>query len=187
LVIGLVALALGLASFAIWFQWNQTRRCLAFYGSQAARLIQHAPRVEVWEPAAVGGVPAPGLGTDPPGGPVFRFEVTSARGLVHLRRGLVEDANLDWDSAAGPPSATEAWSLAFAFFDSPDSELPGAVLLIERSDGGARSLRVAGRAGRVGLGRLARGIDRWWAEARSAALALPPEPGDAAALRGKSG
>ena len=49
LVLSLLAVAAGLASFAVWFQWQQTRRCLTFYGSDAAWLIQRAPRVEVWE------------------------------------------------------------------------------------------------------------------------------------------
>ena len=48
LVIALVGLAAALAVFAIWFQWNQTRRCLGFYGPAVARSVQAAPRVELW-------------------------------------------------------------------------------------------------------------------------------------------
>lgn len=164
LVLALLAVAAGLASFAVWFQWQQTHRCLAFYGSDAAWSIQRAPRVEVWERTSAADAGAAGI---------RRWDVTSVRGLVHLRRGLVEDANLDWGRADAREIAADAWQLALAFF--PESAPHGAptVLLIERGDAGA-SLGVEGRPGRVGLGRLATGIDRWWSTSRDEATPVPP-------------
>lgn len=154
LVLGLLLVAVGLASFALWFQWRQTRRCLAFYGSDAAGLIQRAPRVEAWERA-------PAVHDDG----VRRWDVTHARGLVHLRRGLVEDANLDWDRVETRPIAADAWQFALAFFASPGAERPAVVLLVERGDDGA-SLAVEGKPDRVGLGRLDAGLERWWRASR---------------------
>ena len=114
LVVGLLMLGLGLACFAIWFQWQQTRRCLAFYGSDSARLIQAAPRVELWEPAA-----APATAQS-----AARTDVSHAPGLVHLRRGLVEDANFDWQRAAGGDAA---WDAAFAFYDTAAATTPARI------------------------------------------------------------
>jgi hypothetical protein len=168
LVVGLLTLALGLAVFAVWFQWQQTRRCLDFYGAATARAIQAADRVELWErvpPAADG--PAT----------VRRLDVTWVRGLVHLRRGLVEDANLDWharrpDEAAGAGIHNEAMAdpalgdLAIAFYADVDAASPDAVLLIDRAAGVSGMLAVQGQPGKVGLGRLRAGLDAWLGSAR---------------------
>ncbi|MFM7043572.1 MAG: hypothetical protein ACKO35_15460 [Planctomycetaceae bacterium] len=164
LVLSLLAVAVGLASFAVWFQWQQTRRCLTFYGSDAAWLIQRAPRVEVWERTSADDAGVAGI---------RRWDVTSARGLVHLRRGLVEDANLDWDRSDTRAIAADAWQFALAFFPESDPRGSPTVLLVERGDDGA-SLGVEGRPGRVGLGRLAVGIDRWWGTSRDEATPVAP-------------
>ncbi|MCE9629604.1 MAG: hypothetical protein K8S94_02635 [Planctomycetia bacterium] len=156
LVIGLLALAVALALFAVWFQWNQTRRCLGFYGTEAARSIQGAPRVELWR-----------LAVDPVTGrlgAIDRREVSRAPGLVHLRRGLVEDANFAWPTPAGDRRPADAWDHALAFFDAVDGERPTAVVAIDLD--GEGWLTVAGRPGRVALGRLQKGL-RTWIEATS--------------------
>ena len=46
LVAALLLLGLAAAVTGIWFQWQQTRRCLDFYGPAAARRIAAAPTVE---------------------------------------------------------------------------------------------------------------------------------------------
>ena len=48
LVIGLLALGLLAAGIGVWFQWQQTRRCLAFYGTRATEQISKSPFVELW-------------------------------------------------------------------------------------------------------------------------------------------
>jgi hypothetical protein len=148
LVVGLMVLGLGLACFAIWFQWQQTRRCLAFYGSDSARQIQAAPRVELWEPPA--GIPG-GIET------AARTDISRAPGLVHLRRGLVEDANFDWQRAA---NAGTAWDAAFAFYATATAATPATVLVIDFDPAGG-TMGVAGRDGRVGLGRIEKGLRSW--------------------------
>lgn len=148
LVVGLVVLGLGLAGFAIWFQWQQTRRCLAFYGSDSARWIQAATRVELWEPqdGALSGLES-----------AKRVDISHAPGLVHLRRGLVEDANFDWQRADGSEAA---WDAAFAFYGTADAATPATVLVVDFDPAGG-TLRVVGRDGRVGLGRLEKGLRSW--------------------------
>ena len=159
LVLGLLLLGLGAAVTGIWFQWGQTRRCLEFYGPRVARLIAEAPRVELWtlEP---GSSPRHLRGID-------RQDVSQAPGLVHLRRGLVEDANFRWEEVGNrtAPLPVAAWDSALVFATPEDGESAAAVLAIDfAEDGGA--LTVVGQPGRIGLGRLERGLQKWLETAR---------------------
>lgn len=151
---GLLALGIAMAVFAVWYQWGQTRRCLAFYGSEAAHRIQAAPRVELWrlEPGEAAARPESGD---------RRPDVSRARGLVHLRRGLVEDANFAWDAspAAGRPDT----AVALAFYDRIDDAEPGTVVVAHLDERGGR-LEVAGRPGALPLGRIAAGLRKWLAD-----------------------
>jgi hypothetical protein len=165
LVVALLILALGLAAFAVWFQWRQTRRCLAFYGAQAARSIQSAPRVELWRlrtDAATGAVVA-----------LDRTDVSAARGLVHLRRGLVEDANFNWSADPDRRRSAPEWDVAFAFFDSQEPAAAGVTVAIDlESPDHPGGITVVGRPGRAGLGRIGPGL-RKWIEATLANAGLP--------------
>jgi hypothetical protein len=150
-VFGFLLLAAALGAFAVWFQWEQTRRCLAFFGSEVATTIQSAPTVEVWH-------------LDSDGSRVWRTgtqDVSRAPGLVHLRRGLIEDVNYTWsDPARTEPGdrrlPSTQWDVALAFSDSGDSPV---VLAIDFDAPG--SLAVVGRPGRVTLGRLRAGLAKW--------------------------
>jgi hypothetical protein len=87
-----------------------------------------------------------------------RIDVSRAAGLVHLRRGLVEDANFVWPES--PPTAAlavEAWDVALEFADPTGTR----TTLVIDLDGRAGSLAVVGNAGRVGLGRLGAGLETW--------------------------
>jgi hypothetical protein len=167
LVVGLLALAAGLGAFAVWFQWGQTRRSLAFFGAAAARQIQTAPRVELWSLAVRDGVL---LASE-------RHDVSAAPGLVHLRRGLVEDVNYRWAaggrdrpgadeadakaserSPAAQPLPADAWDVALAFSGGADGQ-PATILAFELDDDGA--LTVVGRPGRLALGRIGPGLRDW--------------------------
>ena len=148
-VVGLLLLAVALAAFAVWFQWRQTRRCLRFYGPVAARSIQAAPRVELWR-----------LAVDPASGRLIaaeRRDISKARGLVHLRRGLVEDANFAWGSTGTGRLPVASWDAALAFFD--DTAGRPIVLAFDLDREGW--LTAVGRPGRVGLVRLGPGLRKW--------------------------
>lgn len=164
LVFGLVILGISLASFAIWFQWHQTRRCLELYGSSVARRIQTAPRVELWEPLAghVFGSTAGEGEQAPRSGAALRFDVSRARGLVHLRRGLVEDANFDWAKR----DASGLWDAALAFYDRSDDAEPAALLAFDFDSAGG-TLTLVGGGEPVGLGRLEKGLRAWLTAARA--------------------
>jgi hypothetical protein len=164
-VIGLVLLGLAAAATGIWFQWQQTRRCLAFYGGPASRRISAAEAVELWT-LAPGSAPGRLRVVD-------RKDVSRARGLVHLRRGLVEDANFSWPAEPAPTGAARRpdadWTFALAFSDaSAPSPAPTVVAFAFGDAGPAKAvadgrgaLTVVGRPGRVSLGRIEAGIQRW--------------------------
>lgn len=160
LVAALLLLGLAAAITGIWFQWQQTRRCLEFYGPAAARRIAAAPTVELllMQPGAE------------PGRLVARsrIDISKAPGLVHLRRGLVEDANFSWQgtdaraSGGGAGSAVperlplESWDVAFVF-----TEPGGSTTLVIDLDPARGSLAAVGQPGRIGLGRIGPGLEKW--------------------------
>ena len=160
LVAALLLLGLAAAVTGIWFQWQQTRRCLDFYGPAAARRIAAAPTVELllMQPGAE------------PGRLVARsrIDISKAPGLVHLRRGLVEDANFSWqgtDARAGGGGAggvaperlpLDAWDVALVF-----SEPLGRTTLVIDLDPSRGSLAAVGQPGRIGLGRIGPGLEKW--------------------------
>ena len=161
-VVACVLLGLALASFAVWFQRGQTRRCLAYYGGPASTAIQSAPRVELWDleprfpvhPPAVAG----------------RRDVSRAPGLVHLRRGLVEDANFDWSASA---AGAHDWQTALAFFTAADAAEPAVVVLLDLEPSSG-ALWVVGRPEPIATGRITRGL-RTWVEAARTSLPRAPD------------
>lgn len=151
LVVGLLVIGAALAAFALGFQRWQTSHCLAFYGGGIARAITTAPVVELWQ-VAPGGGPGRLAGSR-------RCDVSTAPGIVHLRRGLVEDANFDWRPRDAAPLAADAWRVAVAFRPAADAE-PTAVLVIGVGAAGGE-MCVVGRPGRIGLGRIEKGLRTW--------------------------
>jgi len=150
----LLLLGVTAAITGVWFQRHQTRRCLAFYGATAARRIAASPTVELLlvQPGAE------------PGRLVARsrIDVSKAPGLVHLRRGLVEDANFKWQASGNADGAVaerlplDAWDVAFVF-----SEPKGGTTLVIDFDASAGALAVVGQPGRIGLGRIGPGLEKW--------------------------
>jgi len=173
LVMGLLLLGLTAASVAIAFQRGQTEQCLAFYGADAAAAVSRAPHVELWQLAEVDGRLTAAR----------REDISQAKGLVHLRRGLVEDANFDWQAAeaAESPLPPHAWDWAMVFAESPQAAATGQATLLVIDLGGAPLggtspgelpehsgaagwVAVVGKGGRVGLGRIGPGLATWIAD-----------------------
>lgn len=150
LVLGLLALGLAAAATGILFQRQQTRRCLAFYGPDAARRITAAPRVRliVLEASGLRSVKA-----------ALSRDVSGAAGLVHLRRGLVEDANFRWpESPPREPLGAAAWDYALEFSEAAGGTATTLALDVDPAGG---SLAVVGAPGRVDLGRVGPGLATW--------------------------
>jgi hypothetical protein len=171
IVVGILAMAAGLAAFAVWFQWNQTRRCLRFFGPQIATAIQTGSRVEVWRLSSDG--------TEGRAIAISRADVSKARGLVHLRHGLVEDSNYAWSALPAGRRPTGSWDLALAFYEATPStrgeaSQPTAVLAFDLEGDGA--VTVVGRPGSVALGRLGPGLRDWMAATLEATASGPDTP-----------
>jgi len=164
----MIGLGAGLALFAIFHQRNQTFRCLRFLGATAARRIAASSHVELMrlQPGDHEGRLVA----------VERWDISSARGAVHLRRGLVEDANYDWAardddrSTAGGrlPAAAWRWGIAFADSAGADGAGDGAahttILAFapgEDDHGNSGWMTLVGAGGRVRLGRIDQGISAW--------------------------
>jgi hypothetical protein len=166
LVAGLLLMGVAAAITGIWFQRHQTRRCLEFYGASASRRITSAPRVELL-------TVQPGSG---PGRLVFqsRIDVSKAPGLVHLRRGLVEDANFSWQTAGARPDVAPAarlpaaaWDVALVFTETGGTDTStrprdaGQTTLVIDFDAPGGCLAMVGQPGRIGLGRIGTGLEKW--------------------------
>ena len=142
-VIGVFVVALAAASFALWWNINRARRSLEFWGKDAVKLIQHGKAVELLElqpaeasaespsdqtPAAE--IPAGELRyQDRPLVVKRRLDLSQARGLVHARHALTDDASFVWDDAANA-SQPATWDYAIRFSASPaatsaDASSPG--------------------------------------------------------------
>jgi hypothetical protein len=151
IVVAILLLGITAATVAVSYQQRQTRRCLGFYGPEAARRVAKSPWVELWSLAPTG---RPGrlVATK-------RHDVTAAKGIVHLRRGLVEDAGFRWEEVGPTTRLPEgAWDYALVFSD-PAAD--GRTTVVVDLDGAGGWLAVAGRPGRAALGRLGRGIAQW--------------------------
>ena len=166
LVVGLLGLGLAAAATGIWFQWQQTRRCLSFYGVETAGRISRAPQVELWllkQPPAsshTGRLQA-----------FRRVDISAAKGLVHLRRGLVEDANYVWvNGTAGSPLPDSSWDVALVFAQDAAAGGGRSLLAIDfGSELDDARLTVVGQPGRVRLGKMAKGLREWVAATATAA------------------
>ena len=114
-VLLMLGVAAGLAAFALWWNVTAGSRTLEFWGRDAgARIIAPDAKVELlWlEPAdetakherlKIGGRPL---------AVVAKTDVTGARGLVHARHSLLEDASFAWDA---PAAETGDYTLAARF------------------------------------------------------------------------
>lgn len=181
----MVGLGVVLAAYGVFHQREQTRRCLVLFGVDAARRIATADQVQLLRVRAAddgGRLEA-----------VSQLDISSAAGLVHLRRGLVEDANYAWSSDGTGPIPRDAlhsepgrsrrdrlpldqWDWAIAFSETSDSGGQGGttVLVIDLPAKSTTTsetgwLAVVGRPGRVALGRLGQALEEWIAETGEAA------------------
>jgi len=118
LLMVLLACGLGLTS-VVYHHWA-SHGVLAWWGGDMARLIADAPRVEALrlEPLEKpdSAATADTLVVDGRQYAVAqRKDVTTAIGLDHLRRGLLDDANFSW--SAPSPATPVRWSDALVFSD----------------------------------------------------------------------
>jgi hypothetical protein len=98
-VAGMLGVALALAGFAWWWNWQRTLRTLEFYGGEGANLIRTAEKVEglslsgFYDAESVEQLEI---------GPhalevVGRVDLSKVKGLVHARTALLDDGSYQWD------------------------------------------------------------------------------------------
>lgn len=106
LILGIVAAAVLLAGASWGFRYYATHRAAKFWGPVAVQLIRDAPRVHFTE-----------LQKDRP----MSHDVSSARGLTHLRNALLENRSYEFDSPAFKTQFAPAPGYQLDFFPSDDS------------------------------------------------------------------
>jgi hypothetical protein len=102
-IIGIVTVALVAAATSLWVRYNTTHRAAKFWGSQAARLIRDAPKVTLFRMPSADTIR---LAKDNAARACFdhsAYDISQARGLVHLRNALLDDRSFIW------PSPAEKW------------------------------------------------------------------------------
>ena len=116
-VLAMLGIAAALAGFGLWWNVSSGKRTLDFWGREAgARIIDPDATVELlWLQPAADSARQERLVI---GGRSFAAvkaaDVTGARGLVHARHSLLEDASFDWET----PATDGNYSLAVRFRDA---------------------------------------------------------------------
>jgi hypothetical protein len=153
LVIALAVAGLAAASVAVWFQHRQTRQALALWGAPAAQRIERAPVVEIVE--LDDSRRADSGDTDGMLDPAAAIDFSQARGLLHFRRSLLQDANFDWSSDNAPVSDGE-WDYVVWFSDDEGS----VVVLFDMDRGIVANRAATERVARM-TEKMSRGMSRF--------------------------
>ncbi len=119
-IVGIVVLALGAASFSWWFRVQATDQALALWGADRARLIQRGKQVQVLRlssrPASDDVAAGAFLELDDQKLLVTeQQDISAVRGLLHLRQALLEDRSFD-ESTVHEPNRTE-WAFGLRISD----------------------------------------------------------------------
>jgi hypothetical protein len=120
-IIAMLTLALAAAGASWWFRFTATHRAAKFWGSDVARLIRDAPKVELLRLGLPNTI---GLESSDVAHQVETanfHDVSKGRGLVHLRNALLQDRSYDWP--AQPRKPRSYWSWALRFRDDRTGEL----------------------------------------------------------------
>lgn len=115
LVLSTIGISLTMAVAAWWYNRSQSMRAAQFWGREAAQLIVGAETVELLTLAAADETaddanPQRVAGREVAG----RFDLSKARGLIHLRHALSFDGNFAWNDLDRDASA-EGWTYALRF------------------------------------------------------------------------
>jgi len=124
-IAGIFLVALVLSGYAWWHQFQQSRRCREFLGTETVKLVRLAPRVTLLrlEPMS-----ADAENEELPSATVQigdvtlaiskSVEITGVPGLLHARHALLQDMNYRW----GPPTRCLGhWEFALKFEQDGDA------------------------------------------------------------------
>ncbi|MGY8768323.1 MAG: hypothetical protein ACKVH8_07840 [Pirellulales bacterium] len=120
LVYGILALATSAGIVTLIFTWSRGNQALEYWGTESAYEIRHAQTIELW---TIEPIKEPALANDPAAWDIAsgskkwkttqRIDITEARGLVHMRQALIEDASYQWGET--DTSCTPEWKHALVF------------------------------------------------------------------------
>jgi hypothetical protein len=120
IVVLLVVLGAALAAVNVWFRYSATGQIHEQWGTKAMLRIAESPQAELWELAEAPDASAMSVEDDDIaiGNRTYRIhkrsDLTRARGFVHLRNSLGQDASYAFACDLAPPNE---WRWAIAFFD----------------------------------------------------------------------
>lgn len=97
-IVAILSLAVAMAGFAWWSNYQRSARARQFWGPNAA-IIRFASRVEVFE------VDRSDKSVD----------VSQAPGLLNARTALMADDGFDWAAQPDPPSPADRWTWGARF------------------------------------------------------------------------
>ena len=111
----LATLAVVLGVFSWWNRYNTAHRVTEFWGPELARVLVEQGEVEAIEirPISESAILEP-FSPLPDYEIQSRCDLSSARGMVHLRFALTSDSNYHWDAEVQEPGR---WKWAFRFTD----------------------------------------------------------------------
>ena len=155
----ILGLALCATFFAAWFRWSQGYRALAYLGTEVSQKIRFAEKVELlWLESPIFGTPNPAGMPNLTSGTnasesnratilidgvqwlvMKRRNISDARGLVHARQSLIQDATYRWDDEPWGPDSS--WTHAVVY-SGKDLDAPVTLLfdLTQRTEGYVRKL-----------------------------------------------
>jgi hypothetical protein len=115
--------AVAAAGVAWWYQFRQGGKVLQLWGSAAAYRIRLAPKCELWQLAPLSDEENDErlLVNDQAWTIAARRDITEARGLVHARQALIQDANYLFE--VPPHDKLPDWSYALRFQDESGQTL----------------------------------------------------------------
>ena len=123
-VVIIFTVALAAVILSQWYHYHRARRSAQYFGPTATALILRAKKVELLqladEQAAVAGRSQGVVSLNGKQYPVIRSrDISATRGLIHMRTGLVDDANFDWDDREN--GGGHCWTRALRFSMSKSS------------------------------------------------------------------
>lgn len=116
-VVGIVLLGVIAGAVAWWFRYQQTHRCLLFWGAEQSQIIRAPDKVEYWELRRVEG------NADLPEEMMIavsdvsytirrRVDVSHVAGVLHVRDALLTDETFRWEEKqageTAPPDTFDA-------------------------------------------------------------------------------
>lgn len=132
-VLLIVALGVTLAGINVWFRYATTSRIHERWGTEALLQIADAPRAELWEltPTPWDGVKIAADDAIAIGERQYRIgrrtTLIGAKGFVHLRNSLGQDASYSFSCDLSPPNEWR-WAIAFSEDDATRGDARTVVL-----------------------------------------------------------